>query len=298
MRSFRVFSATVKEGIKGLWKNRFMGIASVISITLALIILGFILIGTLILNQAVLDIQVRVDEVDLLLEEDISSEDILHLKELFERDDRIREVHFFTKEDNLENFSKTIDVDDYLLEGMEEAFPDSFTLIMEDIEHTDSLVKDLKTERGIENIRYYQDVIEKMIRISRMVQIGGAIAVGVLVIISILIISNTIKLTIYARRKEIMIKKYLGASSLVITNPFLIEGVIFGLLGSLLAYFAVFYSYNFFVGKYGTKIFQLLSTYLIDPDLLSRDILKIFLALGIGIGSLGSLISIQRYSKV
>lgn len=298
MRSFRVFLATVKEGIKGLWKNRFMGIASVISITLALIILGFILIGTLILNQAVLDIQVRVDEVDLLLEEDISSEDILHLKELFERDDRIREVYFYTKEDNLENFSKTIDVDDYLLEGMEEAFPDSFTVIMKDIEHTDSLVKDLKTERGIENIRYYQDVIEKMIRISRMVQIGGAIAVGVLMIISILIISNTIKLTIYARRKEIMIKKYLGASSLVITNPFLIEGVIFGLLGSLLAYFAVFYSYNFFVEKYGTKIFQLLSTYLIDPDLLSRDILKIFLALGIGIGSLGSLISIQRYSKV
>lgn len=298
MRNFRIFLSTIKEGITGIWKNRSMGLASVISISLALIILGFILIATLILNQAVLDIQVRVDEVDILLEDNILEEDRLELERALEEDSRIQEVGFYTKEDNLLTFSETIDVDDYLLEGMEEAFPASYTVLMKDIKDTESLVKDLQVYRGIDNIRYYQDVIEKMVRISRIVQMGGAVAVGVLVVISILIISNTIKLTIFARRKEIMIKKYLGASSLVITNPFLIEGVIFGLLGSVISYFIVMYSYNFFVEKYSTRIFQLVSTYLIDPDLLSLDIAKIFLSLGVGIGSLGSIISIRRYSKV
>lgn len=298
MRRLRVFLSTLKEGFSGVWKHRSMGIASITSITLALIILGVITIATLTMNQAVIDVQAKIDEVDIMLDEGISIERIEELRKLIENNQDIASYEFLTSKDNMDQFREMIDVDDFMLEGMEDAFPPSFIIHMEDIAKTDKFVRSMKNEEGIYNIRYYQDVIEKIVKISHYVQYGGIIAVSILVLISILIISNTIKLTVLARRKEIQIKKYIGASNPVITNPFIVEGLLFGLFGSMIAFVTIYFGYEYFFEHYGKSVFNLLSTYLVEPRMIYRDILKIFLALGIGIGSLGSLLSIRRYLNV
>lgn len=290
--------STVKEGIAGIWKHRSMGFASVTSIAMALLILGAIIIATVTMNQAVLDVQTKVDQVDIMLDQNVTTAEIQNLRHEIESNPDVGRVDFMTKEQNMEQFRESIEVDRFMLDGMEDAFPSSFIVRMKNIAGTQSFVDHMKTQKGVFNIRYYQDVIGKIVKLSHYLQFGGAIAVAILVFISIIIISNTIKLTVLARRKEIQIKKYIGASNPVITNPFIIEGLFFGLVGSIVAFLVIYFGYDFLYRNYSSQVLNLVSTYLVAPKLLFKQILKIFLALGIGIGTLGSLLSIRKYLNV
>lgn len=299
MKKIRIFFTTLKEGISGIWKHRGMGFASIISILLALLILGVIIISTLSLNQAVGDIESKVDEIDVFIENDVSDEDLATIIDSIKKIDGVGNTAYKSKEDALNIFKKTIDDDEgYLLDGMEEAFPRSYVITMEDINKSEDFVKTAKDIPGVGEIRYYQDMIEKVVTISDYVQYGGMIAVIALIVISILIISNTIKLTVVARKREIQIKKYIGATNSVITGPFIIEGIVFGLIGSLIAFGLIYWGYKGFYTRYSKDIFNILATYLVEPEVIYDNILVIFVTLGVSIGILGSSFSLRKYLKV
>lgn len=299
MKKIRIFFTTLKEGISGIWKHRGMGFASIISILLALLILGVIIISTLSLNQAVGDIESKVDEIDVFIENDVSDEDLATIRDSIKKIDGVGNTAYKSKEDALNIFKKTIDDDEgYLLDGMEEAFPRSYVITMEDISKSEDFVKTAKDIPGVGEIRYYQDMIEKVVTISDYVQYGGIVAVIALIVISILIISNTIKLTVVARKREIQIKKYIGATNSVITGPFIIEGIVFGLIGSLIAFGLIYWGYKGFYTRYSKDILNILTTYLVEPEIIYDNILVIFVTLGVSIGILGSSFSLRKYLKV
>ncbi|NMB15125.1 MAG: FtsX-like permease family protein, partial [Gallicola sp.] len=104
--------------------------------------------------------------------------------------------------------------------------------------------------------------------------------------------------TVFARSKEIQIKKYIGASNPMITSPFIIEGIVFGLIGSALAFVIVYLLYNYLFENYSRAVFNLISSYLIDPAMIMTNILIILITLGVGIGALGSIFSVRKHLEV
>ncbi|MDO5017912.1 MAG: permease-like cell division protein FtsX [Lagierella massiliensis] len=299
MKKIRVFFATLKEGIKSLWSHRAMGFASIISIMLALSILGTILISALTLNQYVVDLKEKVDQVILYLNPEAQQSEIDEVQKILENSKYIRTVKYKSSKEALEEYKNTIgESDSYILEGLENALPPSFVASLDKLDDAAEFAKEANGIDGVVKVEYYKDTVERVMKISDYVHIGGAIAVGALVIISIFIISNTIKLTVYARKKEIEIKKYIGATNRVITGPFIVEGLVFGLIGSLLAYAIIYFGYDFIFTRFSDSITRTLAGYMIPVEFLKLDILIVFLTLGVGIGTIGSLISIRRYLKV
>ncbi|MDL2311144.1 permease-like cell division protein FtsX [Peptostreptococcaceae bacterium OttesenSCG-928-C18] len=299
MKKIRVFFATLGEGFKSLWKHRGMGLASVISIMLALIILGVILISSLTLNQYIMDLETKVDEVVIYVAKNKTDEEVQVLEETLKQNPYVKTLKFKSKEEALEEYKRTLgDDNSYLFEGMEEALPSSFVVTLGDITKVEDFIYEAKNYDSVENIDYYKDTVERVIKISKYVQLGGFAAVVALVIISILIISNTIKLTVATRKKEIQIKKYIGATNSVITGPFIFEGMIFGLIGSGLSFLAIYFGYGFLFNRFAVAFQENLAGYLIPMELMYINVLIIFLTLGIGIGIIGSLLSIRKYLKV
>lgn len=299
MKRIRIFFATLKEGFKNLWKHRAMGIASIVSIMLVTIILGGVLVSTLTLNQYVLDFEGKVDDIIVYMERGSEQEKIDLVEKTLKENTYVKTVKFKSSEEGLKEYLDTINEEDgYLLEGMESAIPASFVVKLKEIDDVQKFIAEVKDLDGVNNIDYYKEQIEKIVKISKYVQLGGAAAVGLLIIISILVISNTIKLTVYARRKEIEIKKYIGATNGIIIGPFIIEGAIFGLIGSGIAYAVIYFGYELLFRRFEEVFQEKLAGYLIPLSYIDRDILVIFLTLGIGIGIIGSLLSIRKYLKV
>lgn len=160
------------------------------------------------------------------------------------------------------------------------------------------MVKNINPIEGVESIKYYKDVIDKMMLFSNYIQIGGIAVVGILVLVSIFIIANTIKITVSSRKREINIMKYVGATNGYIRGPFIIEGILFGLVGAIIAMLIINFGYEYFFESVNDKFYVLFTVYLVPPASLLKDIAIIFTSIGVGIGGLGSIISLKRFLNV
>ena len=298
MKKIRIFFAMISEGFTGLWKHKSMGVASVLSMFLTLFMFSAILITMLNLTQVVRDVEGKVNEVEVFIVDGVAEDSIEELQTYFESQLGVGSVTYKSKEEALANFQETLGEDGYLVEGMQEALPQSFLVEMQDLAQTNSFIETIQARDEVLEITYYQDLVDRMVQITTYVQYFGVILISVLILISIITIFNTIKLIVYARMKEIQIKKYIGASNPMITSPFIIEGIIFGLLGAVIAFLAIYFFYDFLYYNYNEVIYGLISSYLIDPNLFMMHIAIILLSLGVGIGAVSSLFSVQKYLKV
>lgn len=297
---FRIIKNIFKQGFEGLWRNRGMGLASVSSILAVLLILGMVLILVLSINNAVIEIKSQFDLVQVFLDDDISPGEMRKLENFLRENDKVESFELETKEDALENIRESFGEDAYILDGFEEdnSLPNSFIIKLKELEYTDQLVSEIKDLSGIEGVPYYKDLIDKLINISKYIRIGGFIITIVLVAISIFIISNTIKLTVASRKREINIMKYVGATNGYIRGPFILEGIFFGLIAAGLAILVTNFGYEYFFKAIGNELYYMISVYLIPPEVLIKDISIIFLAIGAGIGAVGSIFSLKRYLNV
>ncbi len=297
---FRIFKNMIKQGFQGMWRNRGMSLASVGSITAVLIILGIVLIIVLSINNIVLETRHKFDEIQIFLEDDITETQIDNIGKQIENSDGVLSLSFQTKEEALETMKKDWGDRGYLLEGLEEEnpLPSSYVVKLDDIEHADNVVKKVENLKGVEEIKYYRDIINKLVKTTNYVRIGGIIIIGILLLISVFIISNTIKITVTARKREINIMKYVGATNGYIRGPFIIEGILLGIVGSIISVIIVNYGYQYFFKHISEKLYVLFTLYLVPPSALVIDIIIIFTAIGIGIGILGSLVSLKRFLNV
>lgn len=282
-----------------MWRNKGMGVASVTSIGAVLVILGIVLIMILSLNNLVIDIKDKFDEIQIFLKDDISESEIENIEDELNGIDGIKSVVFKSKGQALQEMKEDWGDEGYLLEGLESnPLPDTFIVQLENIEDTGMVTKSIEKLDGIDKIQYNQDIIEKLILIANYVRTGGLIIVAILLLVSVFIISNTIKLTVTARKREINIMKYVGATNGYIRGPFIIEGVLFGLVGALISILLVNYGYEYFFNAVSDRLYVLFTIYLVPPAALIKDISIIFISIGAGIGALGSLISLRKFLNV
>ena len=153
----------------------------------------------------------------------------------------------------------------------------------------------MKKLNGVEDVVYYRDTIEKLAQLSRFIETGSIFAMVFLIIVSIIIVANTIKLTVFNREKEIGIMKYLGATNSFVRAPFILGGIIVGVLSALIATGLTHVIYSRITAIIGDDITRILSVKVVPAEQLSMVLLAMFMILGVLIGSIGSIISIRRF---
>lgn len=289
----------VKQSFVSMWKNRMMSVASIGSVTAALMILGIVLILILNINNVASVTKSQFDEVIVYLEEGLEQEQIDAIGQTINQIDGVLSSIFQSDEQALVIMKEDWGEEGHLLEGFEEnPLPDSYIIQLQDIKYADDVVNRIKGLRGIEEIRYLKDVLNQLMTITHFVRLGGLVLIGALTLIAIFIISNTIKLTVVARSREINIMKYVGATDSFIRGPFVIEGMLLGLIGAGVSIASVYYGYKYLFDIINQELYVLFTVYLIPFNQILDDVVIMFIAIGVGIGVIGSALSIRKFLRV
>lgn len=283
-----------------MWRNRGMGLASISSISAVLMILGLVLILVLSINNVVIDTKAKFDEIEVYLDDDLTNEQLEAIEDSVRSNDGVISIMWQSKEEALLQMKEDWADEAYILEGIEldNPLPNSYIIKLKDVEYADRVVNKLKSLEGIEEVKYYKDIIEKLMIFANYIRFGGIVIIGVLVFVSVFIISNTIKLTVTSRKREINIMKYVGATNDYIRGPFIIEGILFGFIGAAISILIIYYGYDYFFESANEKLYTLFKIFLVPPTMIFKDIAIIFSAIGVGIGALGSLVSLKRFLNV
>lgn len=273
-----------------------MTVASITSVMAAMLILGLFLILVLNVNTMANQVESQL-ELKAFLNDNLTKEQIDRIGSNIKSLEGVASVTFESKEQALENFKKQLGDKSYLLEGLEKdnPLPQSYIVKVKNANMMKDISHKIKQINGVDKVSYGQDVVEKLLGIIKIIRVVGLSIILILFVISIVIISNTIKLGVYARRKEISIMKYIGATDWFIRWPFLIEGIILGLLGALISVTILALIYDYAANLINSRliVFELLPV-----DKIVGDITLYFSVIGAIIGALGSGISIKRFLNV
>ena len=299
MNKLRIIQSTFKQSFKSMWRNRGMGLASVSSIAAVLVILGFVLVLIMSINALVIDVQSKFDEVEIFLEEDITEENKSLIEDFAKNEEGIKSIEYISQEEALDILKENWGEEADLLEGVT-TLPDSYKIKIKQnyIQNTDKIVEKINAIEGISKIKYHKDIINKLEIFAKYIRLGGIIVIAVLIAISVFIISNTIKLTVLSRKREIGIMKYIGATNSYIKTPFVLEGILFGILAALISIAIVYFGYGYLFELINGKLSALYSVILVAPETILKDISIMFLVIGSGIGALGSMVSMKKHLNV
>lgn len=279
-----------------------MGLASVGSVAAVLIILGFIMLIVLNINNFAMVTKETFDEIAVYVKEDVDEEQIKQMGKDFKEIDGVLAVGYQTKDYALNKMKEDWGDDAFLLDGLKEnPLPNTYIVQLKDVSNSEHVIEELKSYEGVEEVQFYKDAVNSLIAISDFIKRMGAGLIIILLLISIFIISNTIKITVLNRRKEIELMQYIGATNGYVRGPFVIEGIVLGLIGSLIAIIILLLGYNYFIeylaGRYVTLLAGL-TGYIIEIDIILNDFIIIFATIGVGIGILGSLLSLKKFLSV
>lgn len=299
----RTLRLQMRQGISGLWRNRIMSLVAVGSVTAVLLVLGLSLLTIININSITAYIESSV-EIKAFLEEELDSAQVETIGEKISQIQGVTEIDFETKETALEKYREQLGNNDSLLEGLEgenNPFPSSYIVKVGNPNTIGSISNEIAAFEGVEEVQYGKDVVDRLLESTHLIRVVGTVLICILAFISVFIISNTIKLTVVARRKEISIMKYIGATDSFIRFPFIIEGLLLGVIGSGLASGLVAVIYDYFFTSMNNSfggIFVMLSGYFAPFAETLYNTSLILLAVGIVIGVAGSTISLRRFLNV
>ncbi|WIF95297.1 permease-like cell division protein FtsX [Caminicella sporogenes] len=296
----KTFGYMFKEGFKNIWRNRMMSLVSIGSVSATLIILGIIFVLVLNINNFTEWAKDQFDAIKIYLSDDISEDRIVKIGKEIKQISGIKSVEFESREDALKKMKESWGEHGYLLEGFENRnpLPNSYTVYLENIEDSEKIVNQLKSISGVEKVNFYKDIIDKLIGVTSLIKLIGLAVIAVLIIISVFIIGNTIKLAVAARKREINIMKYVGATNWFIRWPFFIEGTLVGLIGAFLSVLIIYGTYKYIYNLVINNLYDIFTAYILPIDVILNDIIVLFIVLGAGIGALGSLMSMRKYLRV
>ncbi|MBQ2836461.1 MAG: permease-like cell division protein FtsX [Clostridia bacterium] len=296
---FNVINYLIGEGISNLFKNKKSTISSLMIMCATMLIFGlFFVIGENI-NAFVKNVA-DAQEIRVIIADTATEEQIEEIGKQILEIDGVRNAEFISKEKAYEYMKEMLgESGAELLEGREGIFSVSYDVTLTDLELNDEVQESILQLEHIKKIESANKVITQVISLANGVRIVTGGLLILLVIISIAIISNTIKLTVHARRKEISIMKYVGATNSFIRWPFLVEGVIIGVLAGLLSVGIIWGTYTLIANKIAeTSFLEIAHWKLLEFKDMFKLILTVYLGLGVGIGVVGSSISMKKYLEV
>lgn len=291
------FKFFVSDSLKGLKRNKTVSIAAAATVAATLFILGVFILAILNINQGVKDIESKV-EAKIYLNNDITLAQQNDLESKLKNSNGVVSVTYETKAQAMENFKQQLGAQNKgLVDGLEKdnPLPNSFTVKVNNPTALSPVVDGVKSMPGIETIKDGREVVDQIVKFTNGIKWIGVVIFIILIGVSLFLIGNTIKITVYSRRREIGIMKFIGATDWFIRWPFLMEGMVIGFIGSLASIIILFYSYKAIFNKVSSS---LMTMQLIQPTYILTTVLGLFIVAGIIIGALGSILSIRKFLKV
>ena len=303
---FNVINYWIKEGVRNLFKNKKSTVASLCIMMATMLMFGiFFIIG-----ENINHIMKTIEEeqgMQVFIIEEADSKEVQEVRDMISSIDGVASATIYTKQDALDEMKVKLKDKQEVLAGYDgdnNIFPDSVIVKLTDLEKSAEVQEkiyqiQINGKNYIDEIRSSDKTINALINIANGIKIVTGVLLVLLIAISVFIISNTIKLTVHARRKEISIMKYVGATNSFIRWPFIVEGIIIGIISALLTILIIYGGYTFII----SKILGVFNSIQVNVSLLTfkdmyQMILIVYMALGIGIGVLGSSISMRKYLEV
>lgn len=286
----------IKEVYTSFKRNIWMTLASIFTVVLSLFILGFFSIVILNLNKMADTLESQV-QISVYLKDDLSQEGIDETKETLSKIEGLQDIKFTTREEAMEKFKERLGDQQFLLDALDDTnpLPDSFSLTVTSPQQVKTIADTVVALDSVESASYSQDIINHLFNLTHLIRLIGVALIILLTGAAIFIISNTIRLTVFARRKEIAIMKYVGATDWFIRWPFLLEGICLGFIGGGLATIFLYIVYN----QVTQEIYEAMAFFPLIPQHPFIDYISLaILVAGIIIGALGSTISLKRFLKV
>ena len=295
-RTILAFKYYIKSAASSFARNGIMTIASFITIACCLFLFGVFMLFSL--NVTSISQQIE-QQCKLTVRIDINA-DARTEKDVYERIlniDNVTDAYLETKEQAFSNFKTRLGDKAKILEGLEneDFLRSSVIIILDDIRNTDSTINQLKGIRGIAEVEDHRDLVSKIVSFTSASRTFSVVAMIVLMLIAVFIIQNTIKLSVFAREKEIHIMKFVGATDNFIRIPFIIEGIFIGLLGFLVSFLIIAFGYSS-VTESVTSFTSLFDFVPIEQCVFPLGISMVLF--GVLMGAVGSALSLKRYLKV
>ncbi|HIW15479.1 MAG TPA: permease-like cell division protein FtsX [Firmicutes bacterium] len=284
----------IREGFHNLWTNRTMTLASVAVLISCLLLTGAAMLFSQNMGTAMKKLEGS-NSITVYLDEDMPVLEAVQVGETLRSIENVKDCSYVSKDEALESMMELLGDDGTVLQGLsgdDNFLPDSYDISMKDLTKYDETIKEIKAVDGVSQITDYSDVADKLTRIDNLVATAGMWIVLLLGIVSLFIIANTIRVTMFSRRMEISIMKSVGATNWFVRLPFVVEGVMIGLIAGILASGLLFLMYHLMAGV----ITGILSFF--TPVGLSQLVVPYtlgFVLAGMAFGALGSMISIGRF---
>jgi len=297
MKAFRIIGRSIRDAFKSVFRNFSLSMASILCATITLLVVSISLIIAANINKATNDLENELSIV-VYLEKDATKDDAVFLEEAIKKIDKVNLVLYKSKEEWKLEMSEYNSSFGTIFEKYEDnPLLDSFTVTVDDVKSLDIITETIRKMDKVESANYGEDAVDTLVSVFDVVKKVTVVVVIALVFVTAFLITNTIKLTIYSRRNEIEIMRLVGASNIAIKLPFVFEGFVIGILGSLIPIIVTIYGYIIAFEKLNGHILTDLVK-LINPYNFVFYISIIVVALGALIGMFGSLRAVRKYLKI
>lgn len=299
MKLMRMLFRGIRDAFKSVFRNFSLSIASVSCISITLIVVAIALVVSLNVNRFTDNIKKDVTIV-VFVESKATDLDFTGIYERLLKIDNVDKVAPKTKEQEKEELMKESDVLASILgEWEDDQLPlkDSFTIKVKELEKIKDTVKEIKEIELVNTVKYGESMVEKMIDAFDLIEKVTIVVVLALILVNIFLIVNTIKLTIFSRKRAISIMRLVGASNFSIKYPFVVEGMVIGMIGSIVPILLIIYGYTYMYAYFDGYLFSKLIQ-LINPQPFVYIVSLVVLLTGIVVGMIGSSSAVRRYLKV
>ncbi len=288
----------IKEGLFSIFTHGFMSFACVMVIVACLLIMGVFSVLAYVVDVNIDNLEQK-NEILAFVDENLPDEESREIGKRLEAINNVKTIEYITRQEAMDNFIAEHAEDDQELfsDLTPSVFRNRYVIYLEDLALMDRTVEDVKAVSGIADTSASLELSRGFISLRNVVTIVSVILIVVLLIVSVFIMQNTIKLATFSRREEIGIMKMVGASNSFIRCPFIVEGLILGLLGGAIAFFVLWGVYQLACDRIMTGM---MANILLVPAFQSimYPILVIYLGIGLIVGTFGSTIAIRRFLKV
>lgn len=299
MKAIRIFTRNIRDSFKSVFRNFSLSLASISCITITLIVVAISIILTYNVNNFATLVERDVTIV-AFLNVDITNEEKTYVSTAIHKLDNIESISFESKVDIADEMMESSEVFKNIMENWDEStspLQDTYLVKVKNIDDIGKTAKQIEKIDGVDLVKYGEGMVEQLVSVFDVVRKICIFIVVALIIVTAFLITNTIKITIFSRRREIDIMRLVGASNINIKIPFIFEGLFLGILGSVIPIVATIYGYVALYENVGGQLFSPLIR-LIEPQPFVYITSLILLAIGILVGMFGSWRAVRKYLKI
>ncbi|WP_214825293.1 permease-like cell division protein FtsX [Exiguobacterium algae] len=298
---FKTSLRHLREGLKGTLRNGWMSFAAISAVTITLLLVGVFALIMFNVNEITDNVENDV-EVQVFITREADESSVEELGQNIEQVPGVSTVTFSSKENELKKFQAQLGENGEAYGTVEKDNPLHARYIVkaQDPEELEAVAKSVSELDNVDEVAYGQEYVDKMLAFFNGIRIGGLALIVGLTLMAMFLISNTIKMTIFSRRREIEIMRLVGAKNSFIRWPFFIEGLFLGVFGALIPIAVIYFGYDVAYSALQPSLDQLNSDIfkLLDPSTLTMQVSGVLLALGAFIGIWGSTTSLGRFLKI